>query len=87
MAKSKKVDFRINYPYPNVMVVERIYEYEDGVDAKRPQAKLPAGTTKGWTAQCAVPDEIEISGGHIWIVREIYTKRAMRYPDKKKKGK
>lgn len=78
MAKSKKVEFRYNYPYANIMIVERIYEYEDGFNAKRPQTRIPASKTKGWQLQCHVPDDFPITDGHIWIVRSIFTKRAMK---------
>lgn len=88
MAKSKSVEVRINYPYPDIMVIERYYEIEDGFDANRPVEKLPKGVKKGWVAQFTVRDKFKANNGHIFVAREVYAKKASRFPEPvKTKGK
>lgn len=84
MAKSKSVEVRINYPYPDILVVERYYEFEDGIDANRPAEKLPKEVKKGWTAQFTVRDKFKANNGYVLVIREVYSKNATKFPAKGK---
>ena len=77
MAKSTKVTTRAFYPYPNTMVVERIYEYETGINAKRPSEQLPKTLTDGWKKEFMTGEVIEINNGHIWTTYTFFSKKAM----------
>jgi hypothetical protein len=77
MAKSKNVTTRTFYPYPNSMVVERLYEYEKGKDAKRPEEKLPKELTDGWKKEFMTGEVIQMDGGHMWTTYTFFSKKAM----------
>ena len=82
MAKSKSVETRINYPYPDIMIVERYYELEDGFDAKRPNEKLPKEIKKGWTGYFTTHDTFKANNGHIYVTREVYAKKASKFKER-----
>lgn len=84
MAKSKSVVTRINNPYPDILVVERYYEFEDGVNANRPAEKLPKEIKKGWTAQFTVRDKFKANNGYVLVIREVYSKNATKFPERTK---
>ena len=77
MAKSTNVTTRVQYPYVNSMVVERIYEYKKGFDAKRPSASIPSNITKGWHKEFMTGEVIQMEGGHIWTTYTFFSKKAM----------
>lgn len=80
MAKSVSVDNRVLYPYENIMVIERRYQFLEGYDAKRNPVRLPKNTKIGWTyIGTEKDDHIKIDKVGYWVVREIYIKNKHVY--------
>lgn len=90
MAKSKKRATHIFYPYPNIMVVERYYEFVDGHDEHRQNDK-PLEEKDGWTGYFTTWEKVKTDSGKFEICREVYAKKAKLFSElatgKKTKGK
>ena len=86
MAKSLSVDNKVLYPYPNVMVIERRYQFLEGFDAKRTPVRLPKDTRIGWKyVGTAKEDHITIGKVGYWVLREMYIKKNYVYDLPKEK--
>lgn len=72
MARSVSSTYNILYPYEDVMVIERVYEYVKGVNAKRAPIKLPKKVREGWKFLGTSSSSRETCAGGLWIVHEIY---------------
>jgi len=80
MAKSISVTNKVLYPYDNIMVIERRYQFLEGFDAEREQVRLPKGTKIGWThIGTEKDDHVKIGKVGYWVVREIYIRNKHVY--------
>lgn len=73
--KSSDVKNTVLYPYPNVMIIQREYTYDNTSTTNRPREKLPSTVRAGWKHVVTSKDPYRKTAvGGIWTVREIYVK-------------
>ena len=73
--KSSDVQNTVLYPYPNVMIIERTYTYDDRITSTRSRENLPPKLRAGWEfVGTSKDDYVKVNGVGRWTVREMYIK-------------
>lgn len=80
MARSKKLKTIINYPYEDIMVVERWYEFVKDHKENRPNDK-PLKEKEGWVGYITQWRKMKTSNGEVQVCREVYAKKAQLFTE------